>query len=230
MFTKLMQPMMSYPKPFQSEVEGSSFAGSAVAIAPSGDGDVEQEMHAPASTIISRLERVKPTTPEIQTMIDNLRAIEFAANQVIAAYETERREELDAALEEVRKEGRAQQKIIDTLEADRQQLEFQFHAARNHAENCRDQLSDLRTTKVSRWTSEADRQALRTKIAKAQAAVREANEQMARASGEHNRAADALAEAHEVMGKISNRELVVRGERSGQVYYDPETALPVLPR
>jgi len=228
MFKRMMRPMVS----FQTEIHGSEFAGSAVGIAPSID--FEPEMHEPeSSSLVLRLQRVKPKTPEmrqhIQTLISDLTAIELASLELLAAIDGERREELENDLEEVRRRGREQQTIIDALEADRQQKEFQFHSARNYAESCRDELTSLQTVRVSRWASKADRQALAKKIAKAKDAVRQANEDMARASNAHNEAANDVGLAQARMGAISDCEIKLRGELSGKPYRDPETALLVVP-
>ncbi len=163
-------------------------------------------------------------------MVADLMAIELAANELLATLDGERREELENSLEEVRKCGREQQQVINKLESDRQQLQFQFHSADRYAKNCREQLDDLRMQRVSRWASKADRDGLGKKIAKAQNAVQEANAELVRATAQHNSAAEDVRMATQRMGEISNAEIRLRGELSGKVYYDPTTALPVLLR
>jgi hypothetical protein len=230
MFSRMLRPMLAFP----TEINGSEFGGRAVpAVLPAPERELPDEAPADKS-LIARLHKLKPRTPDekrlVQTMISELAAIELGANQLIDSIDGERNEELDAALEEVRAQGRHQQKVISKLEANRQRLEFEFHAARSEQEAALNQLSSLETTRVSRWASKEDRASLGQKIAKVKARVRTANEQLVVATSAHNQAADAVAEAHEVMGRISNRELVLRGQLSGQVYYDPETALPIVPR
>ena len=230
--------MFGPPKPLSErlhqklvrEVSGDTFAGTAVSI---GDVEPEMEVVAPAPDLLTRLSNLPLESSEQKQQRDEIRGILYAATQeaqefldkVIAS----RNKVLKAQLEEIRRRGREQQTIIDALEADRQQKEFQFHSARNHAQNCRDMLDDLQNTRFSRWDSEETREQLRKKIAAAKEAIREANEQYAHAQAAHNEAADDLSKAQGRMGEISDCEIKLRGELSGKPYRDPTTALLVLP-
>jgi chromosome segregation ATPase len=215
------------------EVDGEHFAGSAVAIAPYGDFETEPEIAAPTHDLLTRLANLPLEDRKAKEQRDELRAALYATimevqefiNEVIAS----RNAILENQLEEIRTRGRAQQKILNGLEQDRQEKEFQFHSARVHADNCLMQLKDLRTTRMSRWASKADRAALGKKITAAELDVREANSECVKATDTHNSAAEDVAAASQRMGEISNFEIRLRGELSGKVFKDPETGLPILP-
>ena len=240
MFTKMQRSLApQYPELHPQlirEFRGEDFggrAGPAVLPPPPELPEMPLENEIESGSLIGRLQKLKPRTPEekklIRMMVADLTAIEIAANELVADITNERNEELEEALEKVRSEGRSQQKIIDALELDLRQKEIAFHSARHDAEWFLTVLNDLRWTKVSRWASKGEREALKRAITKAEVTVRAANEEVAKAGNEHNQAAEAVSEAHQVMAKIANREISLRGQLSGGVFYDPETALPHPP-
>ena len=215
------------------EVSGDRFAGTSVVIAPGGDFDNEQEI-APAHDLLTRLANLPLEERKQKQQRDKLRSALYAATMEAQAFVDavveSRNKALKLQLEEIRSRGRQQEAVISKLESNRQALEFEFHSARNHAQNCRDVLADLHNTRFSRWASEEDRKALAKKISAAEVALREANEDYARAQAAHNEAANDVGSAQARMGEISDTEIRLRGELSGKVYRDPQTALPVVPQ
>src|SRR6185437_8790957 len=120
--------MFGPPKPLSErlrqklirEVDGDTFAGTAIGIE---DVETEAEITMPETSLVSRLQRIKPKTPamreHIAMMVADLMAIELAANELLSSLEGERREELKSQLEEIRRRGRQQQAVINKLESHR---------------------------------------------------------------------------------------------------------------
>ena len=230
MFKRMLRPMLS----FQSEINGSDFAGAAVEIAPRGEFADEREIATPLPDLLTRLSNWPCETREQRQRRDEVRSVLCVATQEAEAFINaaiqSRNEIIEAQLEEVRKKGRAQQKMVNRLESERLRKEAAFHSANQDWKWLQDELADLRATRLSRWASKEDKQERDKKIKSAEEALKQSVIELKEAAEGQNEAAAALGEAVKVMAQISEQESRLRSQLEGRVYFDPETMLPIPPQ
>lgn len=154
---------------------------------------------------------------------------ETAALEFIEAVRTKRLANLETTLEEIRDAGREQQAKLAAAEQESQQLQVEVMNLRGKSESLIGDLQELADAPLNRWASKAERKSRDQKIATAQEKVRLINSEIAQATTEHNQAAQELEPLRAEMKKISDAEIRIRGELSGQVYRDPSTMLPIFP-
>jgi hypothetical protein len=216
--------------PLWNEVRGEDFAGHAIAI---GESESEPEIASPTD-LLTRLRNLPIEDSKQREQRDDLVGILQAATMEGEAFLAEaiqkRNAILEEQLEEVRKQGRAQQKVVARLDADLSAKHHKFHEARENAKWRFEELKDVKSRQLSKWASREDRDQLQQEIRQAEVILKQANAEAVKATNARNEAAEIFGQAEKKMAAIEAHESRLRGELSGKVYYDPETALPIQPR
>jgi chromosome segregation ATPase len=217
--------------PLWNEVRGDEFAGHAIAL---GESEAEPETSPALENLLTRLRNLpmedSKQREKRNDLVGTLQAAIMEAEAFLTTAIQERNGVLEEQLEEVRKQGRAQQKVVARLDADLAAKHHNFHKARENAKWRFEELKDVKSRRLSKWASREDRDQLQQEIRQAEVILKQANAEAVKATNARNEAAEIFGQAEKKMAEIEAHESRLRGELSGRIYYDPETALPIQPR
>lgn len=187
-------------------------------------------------TLLTRLYTLRPESPELKERLLDLRErlapLWQEAEELEKIILEEMRRKLEAQYAEIRKQGRAQDKLYKQLARELQAAEEAVMNSGLRKESLVNEVQNLslleqRGQHVGRWADEKELAEWERRVEEAKSRVTAANQLFAEAVQTRNLVVGKFQQAEAELQKIGMGEVRLKKQLAGQAYVDPELGLQV---